>query len=88
MRLERLAIICLLVSPTVFHAQNIRTGEDVLRAMHDRYQSSWYQTVTFVQKARRTNRTAPLQWRHGTKPASVPGKLRIDIGPASDGKDT
>lgn len=86
MRLERLAIICLLVWPTVFHAQNIRTGEDVLRAMHDRYQSSWYQTVTFVQKSTTYKPDGTTSVETWYEAASVPGKLRIDIGPASDGK--
>ena len=32
-------------------AQTIRNGEDLLRAMHNRYKDSWYQTVTFTQKS-------------------------------------
>ncbi len=86
MRFERLAMICLLVSPTFFHAENIRTGEDVLRAMHDRYQSSWYQTVTFVQKSTTYKPDGTTSVETWYEAASVPGKLRIDIGPASDGK--
>ena len=33
------------------YAKEIRGGEDLLRAMHDRYKNSWYQTVTFKQKS-------------------------------------
>jgi outer membrane lipoprotein-sorting protein len=67
-------------------AQNIRTGEDLLRAMHDRYKDSWYQTVTFTQKSTtyKSDRTSTAEtWYEA---AYLPGKLRIDIGPASDGK--
>jgi hypothetical protein len=35
----------------VAHAQTIRNGEDLLRAMHERYKDSWYQTLTFTQKS-------------------------------------
>jgi hypothetical protein len=56
-----------------------QTGEDVLRAMHDKYDSSWYNTLTFTQKT--TLRTpadtmAVETWR---EKAMVPGKLRIDM---------
>lgn len=86
MRLQRLAIIFLLLSPAVFHAQGIHTGQDVLRAMHDRYKSSWYQTVTFVQKSTTYKPDGTSSAETWYEAASLPGKLRIDIGPASDGK--
>jgi len=56
-----------------------QTGEAVLGAMHDKYASNWYNTLTFTQKT--TLRTpadtmAIETWR---EKASVPGKLRIDM---------
>lgn len=68
------------------HGQTIHNGEDLLRAMHHRYQSSWYKTVTFVQKSTTYKPDGSTTSEIWYEAASVPGKLRIDIGPASDGK--
>jgi len=65
---------------TLAHAQSIRTGEDVLRAMHDRYQNSWYQTVTFIQKSTTYKEDGTSSSETWYEAASLPGKLRIDIG--------
>ncbi len=54
-------------------------GEALIRAMHDRYQGKWYQTLTFVQTttlAKPTPRTET--WYEA---ARIPGMLRIDIAP-------
>ena len=67
------------------HAQNIRSGEDLLRAMHDRYKSSWYETVTFTQKSTTYKEDGTSSAETWYEAASVPGKLRIDIGPAANG---
>ena len=68
------------------HGQTIDSGEDLLRAMHDRYQSSWYKTVTFVQMSTTYKPDGSTSSETWYEAASIPGKLRIDIGPASDGK--
>jgi len=68
------------------NAQDIRSGDALLRAMHDRYQSSWYQTVTFVQKSTTYKPDGTSSAETWYEAASVPGKLRIDIGPPADGK--
>ena len=49
--MQRLILILALLTSDVVQAQTIRNGEDLLRAMHDRYKDSWYQTVTFTQKS-------------------------------------
>ena len=67
------------------HAQSIKTGEDLLRAMHDRYQSSWYQTVTFTQKSTTYKEDGTSSAETWYEALSAPGKLRIDIGPAANG---
>ena len=67
-------------------AQTIRNGEDLLRAMHDRYKDSWYQTVTFTQKSTTYKPDGTSSAETWYEAAMVPGRLRIDIGPASDGK--
>ncbi len=48
--------------------------------MHERYNSSWYETLTFTQKSTTYNddgTSSPETWYEA---ASLPGKLRIDIG--------
>jgi hypothetical protein len=78
-------LVVFLLSPLATHAADIRTGDDVLRAMHDRYQASWYQTVTFTQKSTTYKPDGTSSAETWYEALSVPGKLRIDIGPASDG---
>jgi|SRR5579871_208511 len=70
----------------ISQGQAIRSGEDLLRAMHDRYQSSWYRTLTFTQKSTTYKPDGSSTSETWYEAASIPGKLRIDIGPPSDGK--
>jgi hypothetical protein len=64
--------------------QNIGTGEDVLRAMHDRY-PTWYRTITFTQKSTTYKPDGTSTAETWYEASSIPGKLRIDIGSASAG---
>ena len=83
--MRNLLLVAVLGTVTLANAQEIRTGDAVLRAMHDRYQSTWYQTVTFTQKstAYKPDGTSSAQtWYEAAMP---PGRLRIDIGSPSDG---
>jgi len=75
-----------LLSITVAHAQEIRSGEALLLAMHERYKSSWYETVTFTQKSTTYKPDGTSIAETWYEAALLPGKLRIDIGPATDGK--
>ena len=86
MKLSRMMLIPLLTTLTLAHAQQIRNGEDLLRAMHARYAKSWYQTVTFTQKSTTYKDDGTSSAETWYEAASVPGKLRIDIGPPADGK--
>jgi outer membrane lipoprotein-sorting protein len=70
---------------TLARAQDIRSGEDLLRSMHDRYAKSWYQTLTFTQKSTTYNPDGTSKSEIWHEAASLPGKLRIDIGVPSDG---
>jgi hypothetical protein len=63
--------------PPAAHAQ-MTTGQDVIRAMHDRYAGAWYPTVTFVQNVVYADgRPAQDMW----EALKIPGRLRIDVGP-------
>jgi outer membrane lipoprotein-sorting protein len=79
-------LIASLLIASVVQAQTIRNGEDLLRAMHGRYASKWYQTVTFVQRSTTYKPDGSSSAETWYEAASIPGKLRIDIGPPSDGK--
>jgi outer membrane lipoprotein-sorting protein len=84
--MKRLIIFAALLTLPMAHAQDIRDGESLLRAMHDRYQASWYQTVTFTQKSTTYKSDGTSSAETWYEAALLPGKLRIDIGPPSDGK--
>src|SRR5215468_7196047 len=86
MNLIKTSLIFIALTLAAAQAQTIRTGEDLLRAMHDRYRDSWYQTVTFTQKSTTYNPDGSSSAETWYEAASFPGKLRIDIGAASDGK--
>src|ERR1700756_3593930 len=86
MRLRiRIVLFTVLVMCTLAEAQEIRTGEAVLRAMHDRYASSWYKTLTFTQKSTTYKPDGTSSAETWYEAAMLPGKLRIDIGPAAEG---
>lgn len=81
----RTLFLSTLLTLTLAQAQNTRSGEDLLRAMHDRYKSSWYETVTFTQKSTTYKPDGTSSTENWYEAARLPGKLRIDIGKPSDG---
>jgi outer membrane lipoprotein-sorting protein len=74
-----------LLAVTLAHAQEMRSGNDLLRAMHERYASSWYQTVTFTQKSTTYKPDGTSSAETWYEAASIPGKLRIDLGSPTSG---
>jgi hypothetical protein len=66
-------------------AAEIRDGEGVLRAMQERYAKDWYETLTFTQKSTTHKADGTNTSETWYESALLPGKLRIDIGPASEG---
>src|SRR5437762_2325838 len=83
--MRRVLLASALLSFSFAHAQQIHTGEDLLRAMHNRYKSTWYQTLTFTQKSTTYKPDGTSSAETWYEAASLPGKLRIDIGPPSNG---
>jgi outer membrane lipoprotein-sorting protein len=75
----------LVILLSLAHAQEIHSGADVLRAMHDRYAKSWYKTLTFTQKSTTYNSDGTSKVETWNEALSVPAKLRIDIGTPGDG---
>ncbi len=47
----RTILLSLLLTQPLLHAAEIASGDGLVRAMHDRYVKSWYQTLTFTQKS-------------------------------------
>jgi hypothetical protein len=71
-------------APVRASAPVYKTGEDVLNAMHARYNGKWYSTLVFQQK---TSRLVADKWNVQTwyEALHIPGKLRIDFDPISAG---
>ncbi len=76
--------LLILLSLTLAHAQDVRSGEDVLRVMHDRYAKSWYETLTFTQKSTTYNADGTTKVDTWHEALAAPGRLRIDIGTPND----
>lgn len=70
---------CLVAGAAGTAAAQPRTGQDIVRAMHERYSATWYPTLSFVQKVIRTDGRPVEDWWEALK---IPGRLRIDIGSA------
>ena len=49
-------------------ASQYKSGEEVLAAMHKKYDGKWYKTLTFEQRPQITNPTARRRPRHGMRP--------------------
>jgi hypothetical protein len=81
----RLLLTNLLLLITITHAQEIRSGADLLRAMHDRYESSWYETLTFTQKSTTYKPDGTSSSETWYEALLLPGRLRIDIAPPTSG---
>src|ERR1700756_4247178 len=81
----RILLFPVLLMGTLAQAEEIHSGEALLRAMHDRYQSSWYKTLTFTQKSTTYKPDGTSTAETWYEAAMLPGKLRIDIGPAAEG---
>ncbi len=54
-----------------------KSGEELVRQMHDRYAGKWYHNLTFVQTTSFPDHPSETWYEAGT----IPGKLRIDMAP-------
>jgi hypothetical protein len=66
-------------------AQEIRDGRALLTAMHDLYKDTWYQNVVFREKAITINPDGSSKTEVWDEALVLPGRLRINIGPSSEG---
>jgi len=65
----------------------VPSGEEVIRAMHERYAESWYETLTFLQNTTNYDASGGVasveKWYESIR---LPGELRIDVAPVPDGR--
>lgn len=62
------------------------TGREVLGAMHDRYATTWYRTLTFTQRNTATHADGTQEHSTWLEYAALPGRLRIEFLPADSGQ--
>ena len=60
-------------------ATDPKNGDELVRAMHDRYDGKWYHSLTFLQHNTRFFGTDSVQHSIWFERAAIPGKLRIDF---------
>ena len=56
-----------------------KTGDELVRAMHDRYDGKWYHSLIFLQHNTRYFGSDSVQHSTWFERAAIPGKLRIDF---------
>jgi hypothetical protein len=77
--------VCLVVAWAALGADAIENGEALVRAMHSRYENSWYDTMSFTQKSTTYLPDGTTKVATWYEASSLPGKLRIDFGEPSEG---
>ena len=78
--LKLLLPLVVLLSFILANAEDVRTGEDVLRVMHDRYAKTWYETLTSRRRAQPITPTAPAKLRSGMRRWQRPGGCASILG--------
>jgi hypothetical protein len=84
MQYIKIVVLFLMIASSV-SAQKIKTGEDLIRAMHKKYEKKWYKTLTFVQKNTQFRPDGTTQNSVWYEAMSAPGKLRVDYDPLEKG---
>ncbi len=79
-----LTTVCLLFTLGAY-AEGVHNAESLIQAMHARYEKTWYKTLTFTQKSTTYNADGTTKVETWYEAASLPGKLRIDVGEPSKG---
>ena len=86
--MKKLELLCLMIpmlmAMSVF-AGEIRSGDELIAAMRNKYAGRWYKTLTFVQTTTNYKADGTSEAITWYEAMSVPGKLRIDITPLDKG---
>ncbi len=84
MRNLKILLLLLLIAVPAFAAK-IKNGEQLVAAMHKKYEKKWYKTLTFVQKNTQYKPDGTTQNSIWYEAMSAPGKLRVDFDPLDKG---
>ena len=84
MKVIKILVIALLL-PLAIVAGTPKSGDELIAAMHKKYDGKWYRTLTFVQKTTSYKADGTTGIETWYEAMSVPGKLRIDIAPEEKG---
>ncbi|MEP6946340.1 MAG: hypothetical protein ABJA02_10515 [Acidobacteriota bacterium] len=77
-------VILVLFSFSVF-AADIKTGDDLINAMHKKYDGKWYKTLTFKQITTTYKPDGSSHDEVWYEALNAPGRLRIDFDPVEKG---
>lgn len=80
-----LLICALLMAMLSVQAKEIKTAEDLVQAMQQKYAKTWYRTLTFKQQTTQYHQDGTTEVSTWYEALSVPGHLRIDFDPVSAG---
>jgi len=84
MKILKLFLLLSLLATMSFAAE-IRTGDDLIAAMHKKYAGKWYKTLTFVQKTIHHQPDGSTTSETWYEAMTVPGNLRIDFAESKAG---
>ena len=85
MRLTRQWLLLLLLAlTTVVEAAKVKTAEDLIGAMRQKYAKKWYKNTTFKQVTTDIDKDGAKKEAIWYEALSMPGRLRIDFDPARD----
>ena len=80
-----LLILCtLLAFAPAARASKIKTGEDLIAAMRQKYAKSWYKNTTFRQVTTDFEKDGTKKVAVWYEAIAMPGRLRIDFDPVQD----
>ena len=82
-KLKLLFVLLIMAMPVL--AADIKSGDELIAAMHKKYDGKWYKTLTFVQKTitYKADGTSSAETWH--EALTAPGRLRIDMEPMDKG---
>lgn len=84
MKTLKLFLLLLLAAVPAFSG-DIKTGGDLIAAMHKKYDGKWYKTLTFVQKTVHHQPDGTTTSETWYEAMSLPGRLRIDFAESKTG---
>jgi hypothetical protein len=85
MRNFKILVFLVLLAVATANAKKIENGEQLVSAMHKKYDGKWYKTLTFVQKNTEYKPDGTTQNSIWYEAMSAPGNLRIDFDPLDTG---